>query len=290
MALENYNRIINLIFYRKVGMPIVIKCPVKGRKPSIEITGNFTTKSYLPAFNLTIKNLYLDLKGEQYTKLRVEAGYYGNTTTFEGSILTMYQEEPGPEGMTIIQCMTGQIQSWLDAVVHMTYEKGTPLPTVLTEIGKNINTYGLLTGKKAGALVMPETFEFDGTARDAIQKIEKIFCNKNLSIFVRDNRLCSICLTQDDTVQVHTLQYMSAPPQENTGDENGTYYTTVTAPWIPKLAVGDKLRIPSRVYMRNFMAVGNVKGTQIIQVTAISFHFGTTGGTNSMTVQGFLVG
>lgn len=290
MALENFNRIINLTFYRKVGMPVVIKCPIKGRKPSIEITGNFTTRSYLPAFNLTIKNLYLDLKGEQYTKLRVEAGYYGNTTTFEGSILTMYQEEPGPEGRTIIQCMTGQIQSWLDALVQMNYEKGTPLQTVLAEISKKINTYGLLTGKKAGSLSMPEAFEFNGTARDAIQKIEKIFCNNNLSIFVRDNRLCSVCLTQDDTVQVHTLQYMSAPPQENTGDENGTYYTTVTAPWVPKLAVGDKLRIPSRVYMRNFMSVGNAKGTQIIQVTAISFHFGTTGGTNSMTVQGFLVG
>ena len=82
---------------------------------------------------------------------------------------------------------------------------------------------------------------------------------------------------------------MSAPPQENAGDSGGTYYTTVTAPWEPKLQKGDLLIIPSKVYVRNFTLVGGLSKTQKIEVTSLSFHFGTTGGTNSMTVQGFIV-
>ena len=290
VALERFNRIINLTFYRKTGLPITIKCPTKGRKPNIEINGNFTAKSYLPAFNITVKNLYLELKGEQYTKLKVEAGYEGNTVEFTGTIMTMFQEEPGPEGKTIIQCMYGNAQSWLDATVKMAYEKGTPLTTVLAELGKKIQVYRTRSGTTVKTLTMPERFECDGTARDAIEKLKKVFTDKNLAIFVSDNLLKAICMAKGDHIQAHTLQYMSAPPQENTGDESGTFYTTVTAPWEPKLQIGDQLIIPSRVYMRNMISVGNIKGKQTIQVTTLSFHFGTTGGTNSMTVQGFLVG
>ena len=287
MALKNFNRIITLTLYKAVGH-VTIRCPLKGRKPSIEINGTFTAANYLPAFNLTVKNLYIDLQGEQYTKLKVEAGYEGDTVTFEGTILTIYQDEPGPESKLVIQCQMGKLQNWLDATVQLDYAAGTPLKTVLDDISGKLKTSGVHAGLKAGTLMLKNNFMFDGSARNALAELEKIYTDENLALFVRGNVLCAVCVPGGDFVKTHVLQYMSAPPQENTGDEAGTYYTTVTAPWIPKLQIGDLLTIPSRVYMRNFMTVGGKSKTQNIQVTGLSFHFGTTGGTNSMQVQGFI--
>ena len=105
-----------------------------------------------------------------------------------------------------------------------------------------------------------------------------------------DDMLCGICYTDNSGYIIsHKLEYMSAPPQANAGGEEGSAYTTITAPWIPQLKVGDRLEIPQRVYMRFFATVGAGKATQFIQVTTMSIHFGTTGGVNSMTVQGFNV-
>lgn len=268
-----------------------IDCPTKGRKPSIEITGTFSSQSYLPAFNITIKNLYLNLKDTSYSTVEVEAGYEGRTTTFTGKIYSMYQEEPGPEGRTVIQCKEGSVQPWLDATIQMTLEAGTPLSTALNQIGQKLGVYMVHTGDQVKPLQIKQRFEHDGSVRAAIEKLKKIFEAEKLDIFLRGNFLVAISLKDgQDFVNSYVLDFMSAPPQENTGGSDGTYYTTVTAPWMPELRIGDRLTIPSRTYIRNLVKVGNASGTQDIQVTALNFHFGTTGGTNSMTVQGFLVG
>jgi hypothetical protein len=49
------------------------------------------------------------------------------------------------------------------------------------------------------------------------------------------------------------------------------------------------LIVPSPAYQKYGEIVGTKTGTQKIQVQNIAFHFGTTGGTNSMTVQGYLI-
>jgi len=289
VVINRFNRIINLKIHTLSGVPVIIKCPLRGRKPSIEINGSFTTQSYIPAFNVTIKNLYLDMQGEQYTKLEVEAGYEGNTKVFEGNIISMYQESPGPEGKTVIQCVEGEAKSWLDVTVSLNYEGGTLLTDVLNAIQSKLGITTLRLGKKAGDLQLKEPFMYDGTARGALVKLMKVFEEEKLALGVVENSLRAACLTFGDFIEPKILEYMSAPPQENTGDEAGAYYTTITAPWMPELKIYDKLTIPSRVYIRNFGTVGGEAKTQNIQVTGLQFHFGTTGGTNSMTVQGFLV-
>ena len=287
-TLPKFNRIINLTFYTNQGIPRNVRCPVKGRKPNIEISGNFTSKCELSAFNVTIKNFYIDLTSEQYTRLKVEAGYEGNTITFEGTILSMYPEAPGPEGSWVIQCQNGRMQNYLDATVQLNFLPGTPLRMVLSEISKKLGTYKVHTGTKAGLLNLETRLQFDGTARNAMARLEQLFINYDLAVFVRENMLCAVCINKGDYINVHTLQYMSGLPQPQAGGSDGTYYTTITAPWEPKLQRGDLLRIPSKLYIRNFTVVGTKNTTQVIQVNTLSFHFGTTGGANSMTVQGFL--
>lgn len=266
-----------------------IVCPRHGRKPEIEINGTMWANGTLPAFNVTVKNLYLDLQKEQYAKLRVRAGYDGNTTPIEGTILSMYQESPGPEGRTVIQCQLGNIKDWLEADVQLSFEAGTTVESIIDTLKTKLNTTQKAVGVKAKSLSLKEPFMFDGKARGAMAELEKRFSEYKLAIFVRENMICAICLAEGDFVGTQVLKYMSAPPQPNTGSEAGTYYTTITAPWLPKLRIGDILTIPSSVYMKNLELVGGAGRTQKIQVTAISFHFGTTGGTNRMTVQGFMV-
>ena len=288
---SQYNRIIDLTFETASHKFRKIVCPRRGRKPKIEINGTYSCKDYLPTFNVTINNLYLDVQGEQYSKLTVNAGYEGNVIEFTGSILTMYQEQPGPEGRTIVQCQFGNVKDWLDANVQLNYPAGTSLIQILEAIKPKIGATQVMPGSpiEAAKLSLKEPFEFDGKARQAFIELENRFQTKNLAIFMRNKLLCAICLATKDFVGIQELKYISAPPQENTGNTAGTYYTTVTAPWMPDLQIGDMLTIPSRVYIRNFQVVGGLAKTQNIQVTALSFHFGTTGGTNQMTVQGFLV-
>ena len=289
--MQNFNRIIRLTIYTRAGGVTYIDYPTKGRKPAIEITGTFSSAGYIPAFNITVKNLYLNLKDQDYSTIEVEAGYEGRTTTFTGKIYSMYQEEPGPEGRTVIQCKEGSVQPWLDATIQMTLEAGSPLISALNQIGQKLGVYMVHATEHAKLLQIKQRFEYDGSVRGAIEKLKNMFGLEKLDIYLRGNYLRAIRMNDyQDFVNSYVLEYMSAPPQENTGGSDGTYYTTVTAPWMPELRIGDRLTIPSRTYIRNLVKVGTDSGTQDIQVTALSFHFGTTGGVNSMTVQGFLVG
>lgn len=288
---RNYNRIIDLTLITSDNKEKHITCPRHGRKPAIEINGNYTTANSLPAFNVTVKNLYLEIKDQNYSRLKVTAGYAdGSTDTFEGSIMSLYQESPGPEGQTVIQCYMGQAQNWLDANVDLNYEPGTTLQTILEDLQKTLKATGVRTGQfKAKYLQIKDKFEWNATARGALTKLQKTFEDDGLVVFVRNNYLCAVCAPGADYINAHNLEYLSAPPQENVGGEDGAYYTTVTAPWNPELRIGDILRIPSKVYIRNLVQVGGASKTQTIQVTTISFHFSTTGSANSMTVQGFAV-
>lgn len=289
LNIPRFNRIINLTFYDAADHEVLkIETPAHGRKPSIEINGNFYANDTLGPFNVTVKNLYITLLGKQYSKIKVEAGYENNTVTFEGTILTMYQDEPGPESKMTIQCQNGKLQNWLNTTVQLDYEAGTTLKKVLEDISSKLQTDGVHMGTQAATFTLPERLMFDGTARGAMTHIEKLFRAYNLIVYVRNNMLVAICTPGGDFVQAHVLEYISAPPQENSGDESGTFYTTVTAPWEPKLQIGDLLTIPSKVYIRNFVTVGGLSKTQNIQVTSLEFHFATTGGANSMKVQGFI--
>lgn len=285
LELNRFNRIIDLVLYTTDGGMKTIRCPRHGRKPSIEINGTYTSRSFLESFNLTVKNFYMDLQTEQYARIKVVAGYENKTIEFEGTILTIYQEEPGPDGKTVIQCKWGKLQDWLDASGNFQFDAGASITDVLEAIKNQLKATQIKTGDNAKALTLKEPFLFNGTARGAMDHLAEMFQDKGLVVILRDTTLYANCIGDNDTVAPKIMQYMSAPPQPNTGGSDGTYYTTVTGPWMPDLNLFDKLTIPSRVYIRNFGLVGTGK-TQNIQVTQLSFHFGTTGSTNSMTVQG----
>lgn len=289
IGISRFNKIIDLTLETSSGKKMVIKCPRHGRKPSIEINGCYSMRGFLPSFNVTVKNLYLDLQTDQYSKITVEAGYAGtvkgSTATFKGTILTIYQAQPGPEGETVIQCQQGIMQEWLDATVSLNYDPGTSISDILEEIKNKLGATDVKQGEKARLLTTQQPFIYDGTARGAMAKLEKQFEDKKLVVYMREATLYAEIIGEGDNTGLKILKFLSAPPQPNTGGANGAYYTTVTAPWMPDLNLYDKLQIPSRVYLYKYGVVGTGK-TQNIQVTNLDFHFGTTSSANKMTVQG----
>ena len=289
--LELFNRIINLKFIGENGKVVTVTCPKKGRKPNIELHATIWPSCNLPAFNLTVKNMYLDLREDVYTKVEVEAGYAGRTTTITGSVIMLYQEEPGPEGTTYIQCREGGLKEWLDAYINVEFKAGTYLAEVLAGITKNLSNKGTRIariGNFASRLSLPSKFVHNGTAREAIQKLMQMFQGYCLAIYTQNDILNAVCLTYDDYIKIKTLKYISGPPQFNIADESGELFTTITAPWDPTLQVGDELIIPSRTYQNYGRIGGTVSGEQKIHVTQIEVHFGTCGGLNSMTVEGYV--
>ena len=310
--LENFNRIIDIVFIptekegpaNKSDLATVsvltgkynngkvksIICPRNGIKPQIEINGTFGSALVLEAFDITIKNLYLDILAEPYSKIKVRAGYANNYTTIEANIINMYQESPGPEGTTVIQCQQGQVtKQWLDAMVSLNFEAKSKLNDILQNIKKKLNISEVYLGKQARNLTLEEPLQFDGSARSALSLLQERFAAKNLQIIFQGSKLCAICTTDGDFVNSRVLQYMSAPPQKNPGDSEGNWQTMITAPWMPDLKPGDQLIIPSNVYVNNGQVVGGAKKTQKMEITQMSFHFGTRGTVNQMTCEGFIV-
>ena len=298
--LENFNRIIDLEFstaksYDERGFEIAkytksIVCPRHGRKPQIEINGTYGAALVLEAFNLTVKNLYVDLRTEPYSKIKVRAGYANNWVQCEADIFNMFQESPGPEGTTVIQCKTGSVtQTWLNSTISVKFETGAKLLDILQAIKKKLNNTEIVTGEKAKTLSLNCPLQYDGSVRGLLSRLEERFVENTLRVFMRGTQLCAVCLTEGDFVNSRVLQYMSAPPQQNPGDKDGNWHTMITAPWMPDLLPGDQLIVPSNVYVNSGGLVGGGKKTQKLQVTQISFHFGTTGTVNQMTCDGFIV-
>lgn len=297
--LENFNRIIDLEFttggakYDDKGFALnktkSIICPRHGIKPNIEINATYGAAFQLHAFHITIKNLYVDLRTEQYSHIRVRAGYANNNTVFEADILNMYQDNPGPESTTTIECLTGNLtQTWLDSTVSLDFKSGTTLNEIMQKLKSKLNASSVTLGKAAIKLSLEQPMQFNGTVRSALISLQDRFKDDYLQVFMQGSKLCAVCNTKGDYINQRVLQYMSAPIQKNPGDEQGNWTAMITAPWMPDLLPGDELVIPNQVYIRDGNLVGGAQPTQKMEITEMSFHFSTVGRVNQMTCEGFI--
>lgn len=292
--LENFNRIIDITFIGPAGKnERSIICPRHGRKPEIEINGTMGASYALMALHITIKNLYVDYRTEQYSKIRIRAGYENNYKTFEANIVFMYPDRPGPESTTVIECTCGNVMpQWLDATVNIEFKAGTKLQDVLESVKAKLGISELILGTHAKTLALKEPFYLNGSAREALEKLNQRFADDKLQCFMQQSRLCAICLEKGDYINIRQLNFLSAPLVfTNGGDENGVSHQAVTAPWMPDLLPGDLLEIPAVVFKANSATVGirNLTNKQKMQIVSISFHFGTCGTVNQMVCSGFIV-
>lgn len=289
---QNFNRIIDLTFFDDVGNAVyTIKCPRKGRKPNIQITGTLTPDCTLNNLEIKIKNLYLDLTNKQFTTVSVRAGYESNNVEFKADIYYMYRENPGPESVTNIKCLTGNVSDYLTGSINKNYPAGYMLTTVLTDINDILGFTGSPRfSDDVKAMSSKCKLLLNCDIKSAIEKIKTAFPN----LLMRIDKNGMYCYSLDDgiTFATHRIPFLSTPPQlindGTDGADAATTTATLTAPWDPAIACGDIVECPVKFYRSKLAgtSMSDNSKTLKLQTVTIQFQFATVGGINSMVIMG----
>lgn len=297
LNLKYFNRIIDVYFLDDKGaIQKQILCPRKGIKPKIELVGKLLPSlsgGELPSFNLTITNLYLDFIDRNsnkalYPKIKITAGYANSAIQIVGTVVSMFQEEPGPDGKTVIICQNGNLNNWLDSYVDIDLEQGSSFSDVITSVSKGLGFTGTpIIPAAIKNVSLPGKFACNGTASYVLEQFFKLFPEKQLRVTEENNLLYIYCVG-DEVAGTKTvdIEYLSSPPQKNVGGANGAYYTTFSAPWNPDVKPGVKVTFPAWAYTKYFKAVNTNNGKNAIIVQSVDIHFSTVDKINQMQVQG----
>ena len=281
MGLNLFNKIINLEFLDD-GKNVVaaIKCPKKGRKPSIEINAQFTAGDTMALMNIKVRNLDLAEIGSNFPAVRVTAGYDDSTVSFLCSIFSMYQESPGPESSTVIMAYIGKFEPYLLNTVSGLVQEGGSLEDAVKLVSDALDFAAPVIDKKAAKLKTDTQLCLDGTAREALKKIKTAF--PTVAITVADDRLKVFLIDEPPKNAVARIRYMSAPVQL-TGGKDCAVGAVVTAPWVPSLRCSEPVEISTEFF--NGKGGVSKNGSQTIIIPdRIDVQFATTGTANKMVI------
>lgn len=290
MALiPNWSRIINIKFLSASNNPQVINniiCPLTGRKPNIEIQGQISTDNILPSFNIKIKNLYFENLSQQYGNIRVEAGYRNQVkVAFTGSIISIFPEEPSPEGTVVIQCIGGNMEHWLDEYININLPERFTLKEAITTLTQKLQLESPDIDISVVAKSSNVPLQIQAKATTIINELKRIF--SDVEIIAYSNKISVWPKKAQPMKLPRELNYLSAPPQLIAGEDKNAL-AWITAPWDPNLRPGDLVKINQNVFsIKNTLAKPSDTGTYVIQT--IDFHFSTVGKINRMTILGAAV-
>lgn len=288
MSDDFWNKFIDLEFKDKAKVTLAkIQCPKFGQKPDIEINAEVTAADTLAALNVTVRSLYIDELGENVATVRVNAGYRnGPTADWDGSVSEFYTSEPGPDKGTVIQCNMGSVSDWTDKGASVSVDAGGSLADALKSLSSSLGLDEPLIQGDSGSQKLDAGFQFNGEAREAVQKLKRFF--PETTILIQGNRLV-VFKTKDDKGEGAApieLGILTSPPQL-LGGRDGTS-AVVTAPWNPGVKCGSVVAIPSRYYQ----STGLVRSAQAetkIRVHFMSIHFSTVKNINKMVLRGVVL-
>lgn len=293
MAITNFNRIINLKFYsaNEPSIPAyVITCPARGRKPNIEITGQYLASDISQSFNIRVRNLYLDLTENNYTMLEVEAGYENNlTVAFRGTIIYAFKESPGPESVTVIQCLLADSSLWTNKSININFDENITLKNVLDEFCKQLGYPEPMIAQSVASLAAKESqLNLYGKAEKVLNDIKIRFnVNDNLIITVTDTRVVAYEKNTLSPTREIPVSFLSSPPQLIGGGENSVT-ASFTALWIPDLRPGDVVTINTQYYSTSNMLAFKQDKIKMM-INAIEVQFSTTAKNNQMRCKGSVI-
>ena len=288
MAL-NYNRFAHILLYGEKGSRVIMT-PRTGRKPNIEVHGLLMASDFARDFEVRIINFYSKLKLQDFNRIKITCGYVGKAAlVLEGSITVAYTESPGPERVTVIKCLTANVNLLVQAACNINLEAGTRLDAVLQTLTESINKLKAGTGGVWGepsvdgnvaALVSTAPLSWNGPVKDLMPELKKRF--PDAAVTIQNNRFRAISKTtpQASTGKLVLLKYLQSPPNYNAGQ------VVVTAPWEPGLVPGDRIYFYQTDIGTRDPSLGGSKPRKEYGVLSVQFDFSTVGNTNKMIVTG----
>ena len=210
-VLYNYSRRINLTFLNEeTGAEFKIECPAKGRKPNIQISGTLLPVDYMSDVEIRVVNLYIE-RGQTFQKVRVEAGYENSMSiAFEGEITNIYDESPGPEKVTVINCTQGKIKNMLSNVIALNLEKGFTLNSALSQIAKAAELDApviTFTDTETGG----SPFTFNGTVQEALHQLSPLF--PSVTLMFTDRTIKAVKNEISPAEKAKPIKFLQSPPQ-----------------------------------------------------------------------------
>lgn len=285
-----WNKFIDLELKDDAGAGVThakIQCPKFGQKPDIEINAELTAADTLAALNVTVRSLYIDELGKNIKKAIVKAGYRdGEKTEWEGSVSEFYTSEPGPDKATVIQCNMGHIADWTRQGADVSVDAGGSLEDAVKALSNSLGLDDPKIQGDAGSQKLDAGFQFNGEAREAVQKLKRFF--PETAILIQEKRLV-VFKTKDDTgdgAAPIEIDVLTSPPQL-LGGKDGTS-AVVTAPWNPKVVCGSVVSFPSKFYQSTGLVRSAQPDTKM-RVNFISVHFSTVKNINKMVLRGVVL-
>lgn len=295
IPIKNFNRIIDLRLTKKTkynstgllgSQNFFIRCPRTGRKPDIRISGQILPSDLVSVFEIRIKNLYDTSIVADLSEIQVTAGYEASASAvFSGTPENVYTSGPGPDRETVIQCTTATFSTWTDTILKLQLPRGFTLRDAVTQINTALRFAEPQVDPAAALMTSTVAWDYSGSAKEALHiLISKFF--PSCSAFVMNNRITVKNEEAAAVGKVYELPFLSSAPQFSGGQ------ITLTAPWNPAIKPKDRVKFSSAFYTSDLSELIGIKlkETSIIEVVQIAFEFSTVGGTNSMTIQGTLVG
>ena len=277
-VLYNYSRRINLTFLNEeTGAEFKIECPAKGRKPNIQISGTLLPVDYMSDVEIRVVNLYIE-RGQTFQKVRVEAGYENSMSiAFEGEITNIYDESPGPEKVTVINCTQGKIKNMLSNVIALNLEKGFTLNSALSQIAKAAELDApviTFTDTETGG----SPFTFNGTVQEALHQLSPLF--PSVTLMFTDRTIKAVKNEISPAEKAKPIKFLQSPPQVT-----GTV-VIIKAPFDPAIKPGDVVTVQNVSYMtKRTISVGTLMNQY--RINSVEFRFSTVQGSNQMTLQGY---
>lgn len=256
---------------------IIFKCPRKGIKPHIEISGTITGGDTVSTFELRCTNLYTDrILPSQYQQIQVSAGYEsGMSLALVGDVMNIYTANPGPDKITVIQCAVANMNAWLNRLLNISLDAGFSIDDAVKKITDALGFDKAYIDESVSGLTCVSPFEFNGLAKQAVTELKQ--CFPEVDILPENNRLT--VMPQDrkqaSGIKNHVLQYLTQAPQYSGGA------VTINAPWNPTIAPGDIVMFPTNFYQSTLKTDVNISKAKVVSV---QFSFSTVGDTNEMII------
>lgn len=278
---DNWNKLIDITLKAPsdsgTGESFTIKTPRAGRKPNIEISGVITQKDFVSSFEIRITNLYLaDKILSDYHEIEVIAGYENKMSAgIKGTILNIYNESPGPDKVTVIQCAAASFNKWLNTTVNLELDENFKLSEAVDKITKSLNFDEAFIDSAIQSMTSPTPLKINGGAKQAVSELEKLF--PEIKIILSPNKISIYPKEGKTNGKNYLLPLLIQAPQFSGGVVN------LIAPWQPEIFPGDTVTFSTNYYSTQTTSTDKIGNTA--EVVSLEFNFSTYS-TNEMHITG----